>query len=283
MKDPNFSKYHIDINDNENVLGKFEKLYEGKQVVFTEEELSTSKKITNNLKINCCPNYMKPESLKTHEDDKNYRIGLQNGVIIDEYNFFGFIKYRTNETFTIITNNNEYKFNYFVVFISQVIRETLLNDPCKREYKYDFNDENNEFQLICNIFNFKSINIAPSNVYSLKEMADDLKIDLILPFIEKIIKENEKISETIDELQEATELNEKLFDWLYNIDKLTVKTVKTLIVDSIWSKTEDNVNELTFFIIQVINSSIKLQPYLINLIFQLEKEANRTNKLDVFM
>ena len=46
-------------------------------------------------------------------------------------------------------------------------------------------------------------------------MADDLKIDIILPFIEKIIKENEKISETIDELQEATELNEKLFDWFY--------------------------------------------------------------------
>ena len=73
-----------------------------------------------------------------------------------------------------------------------------------------------------------------------------------------------------------------LIGFIY-IDKLTVKTVKTLIVDSIWSKTEDNVNELTFFIIQVINSSIKLQPYLIDLIFQLEKEANRTNKLDVFI
>ncbi|KAK8850130.1 hypothetical protein M9Y10_018242 [Tritrichomonas musculus] len=41
---PDKTEYHLDIEDNQNILGKFEKMCQGKLVLFEEEELLISHK-----------------------------------------------------------------------------------------------------------------------------------------------------------------------------------------------------------------------------------------------
>ena len=100
----------------------------------------------------------------------------------------------------------------------------------------------------------------------LKEIAEDLQIDTFLPLIEKNINECEKVSQIIDEQQNTIDSIEDLFGWLYNIEELTVESVKTSILNSNWIKTEDDIHELAAFFIEVINSQFKLHPYLIDFI-----------------
>ena len=43
---PNLLEYHLDIKDDENVLGKFAQAYQGKSALFDEDQLPVSFKIT---------------------------------------------------------------------------------------------------------------------------------------------------------------------------------------------------------------------------------------------
>lgn len=55
---PHHLQYHLNIDDDLNVLGKFEKLYRGESIVFEEDELPTCYQITNMLNIFCLPRYL---------------------------------------------------------------------------------------------------------------------------------------------------------------------------------------------------------------------------------
>ena len=118
---------------------------------------------------------------------------------------------------------------------------------------------------------------------SIKEIAEDLQITVILNDVEKYIKDSEKVSKTIDEQQALIDSIDELFDLLYNIKEKTVKTVKFSILESKWPKTEDNVKELAAFIIQVAKTDFLYHPYIVDLLLQLDQEANEDNQLKILI
>ena len=244
-ENPNYCKYHLNINDPKNVLGKFEQMYQGNPVIFDEDDIPIAKQITNSLKIKCCPNYIQQNSL-------NFNFykevpDLSDGIVMSKQSLNGFLKNESLRTFIIKTNKQEYKCNIFGVYSSSLIREMLQKNSSISKYAYDFDDEFGEFQMICDIFNFQKVNITANNMSSLKEIAEDLKIDKITAKIDKYIKNYDTNYDKIDKFQDVIDSIDELFDWLYNIKDLTVNSVKNSIVDSIWSQTEENVLELAAF------------------------------------
>lgn len=63
----------------------------------------------------------------------------------------------------------------------------------------------------------------------------------------------------------------------------SVEFVKNSIYDSFWSKSEEDVHELAAFILQVIKTDFSYHSYLIDLLIELDKEADETNFLDLLM
>ena len=76
---PNSDEYHIDIDDKNNVLQKFEQLYQGTKVFFNKEDLPIAQQITHFLGINNCPLYMRQRVLFIKMDNQD----PSDGVIID--------------------------------------------------------------------------------------------------------------------------------------------------------------------------------------------------------
>ena len=103
-ENPNSTEYHIDVDDKDNILSKFEKLYIGDHVTFVEEELPICKKITNFLNLKCFPNYMKPEKLASNELFN--RLSLENTSLLKRLKWKGlnedanYINEETNEVFS---------------------------------------------------------------------------------------------------------------------------------------------------------------------------------------
>ncbi|KAK8898237.1 hypothetical protein M9Y10_000515 [Tritrichomonas musculus] len=284
QNDPDNLTYHLDISDKENVLSKFELLYQGKCVTFDEDELPISHKITKNLNITSCPNFMKPESLKTFSESMQFNSNSNVlSVQIDLQRFDKFISNSQFETFVIKTNKSSYNCNKFGIHSSAVIRNFLSENHSKSEFKYDFDDEFDEFQSICDLFNFNNIVLTRNNMDSLKFIVDDLQIDCISEDIEKYIDVSEKVSKTIDDQQTIVTQIDELFDMLYNIKEKTVETVKKMICESNWSKTAEKVQELCAFFLQVIESDFMLHQHIFDLLIQLDIEASETNKLEVLI
>ena len=288
-ENPHNLKYHLDTNDEENVLGKFEKMFQGEFVVFNEDDLLLSQKITKMLNFKNCPNFLKPEIL-IHVETKSKKYDMldasQNnifGVEISKNNLNNYLQYVAPQLFTIKTNKNEYKYNIFGVYASDVIKQILIEDPTKDNYIYDYDDEFNEFQSICDLFNFRSVDLNKNNMDSIKEIAEELQITLILKDVDNFINTSEKVSQTIDEQQTIIDSIEGLFEWLYKIKEKSVEIVARSIIESKWSKTEDDVKELAAFILQVIKTDFLLHQPLFELITQLDKEASETNELKILI
>lgn len=206
---------------------------------------------------------------------------LDYGVAIDGLKqFFNNKKF---QRFTILTKKNKYKCNIFGVCSSEVILNELVKYPRKEEFFYDINDDFDEFQLICNIFNFQYIEITNSNMYSLKEISEDLQIKFISEGIEKFINDSEKVSQMIDNQETNINSIDEVFDWLYNIKEKTVDFVKKSIIESSWIETEENVQELAAFILETVQTDFLLHPYLCDLLIQLNEEAKETNFLKILI
>lgn len=278
-ENPQSLEYHLDIKDEDNILSKFEEMYQGELVFFDEDDLPISKKITSFLNIKNCPNYLKPERLKIKET--RLECALEDGVQISSISLYDFLRNDIFKTFKIITKRKEYTCNSFGVYYSQIIRELLIQDSTISSCEYDINDDFNEFQLICDLLNFESIEMTIDNVHSLRKMADDLQINSVLQKIDDKINECEKVSKSIDEQQNNIEIIEELFGWLYKIQVLTVETVAKSILESFWCETEEDVHELAAFILQVIKTDPILHPFLADLIIQLDNEANDENSLKI--
>lgn len=209
---------------------------------------------------------MKPESLKTPDTDQNPIKTFFLGVEISYKRLYNIIRSEGSPTFTIKTNKNEYKCSKYGIYSSNVLRDLLNEDPSLNEYIYNYDDEFGEFQLICDLFNFENVILTKSNMDSIKEIAEELEITFILSDVEKFINSSEKVSQAIDEHQTIIDSIENLFYLLYNIKEKTVKTVKTAIIESEWSKTEEKVKELAAFIIQVVKSDILLHQDIVELL-----------------
>ena len=90
-------------------------------------------------------------------------------------------------------------------------------------YVYKYDDEFNEFQLICDLLNFESIEMTIDNVHSLRKMADDLQINSVLQKIDDKINECEKVSKSIDEQQN----NIEIINLLLKNNKIDVNLLQT--------------------------------------------------------
>ncbi|KAK8892562.1 hypothetical protein M9Y10_029795 [Tritrichomonas musculus] len=287
---PNEMTYFLNISDEENVLGKFEQLYQGKTVIFDEDELPISHRITKILQISNCPNFMKPESLRVLDEfDSNgkadtFNPDINSCVTIYQKWFISYLQREELQTFTITTKRKEYKCNMFGIYASQIISEIHEKDSTTNNYFYDFEDEFNEFQLICDLMNFKQVDITNDNMDILKEMSESLQITYIMKQVDDFINNYESFTQKIDEQQTIIDSIDNLFDLLYNINNYGIQKVKFSIVQSQWSQTEENVQELAAFILQVIKTNSFLHKEIVELLIQLNEEANEeANKLKILL
>lgn len=282
---PNQQQYHLNINDERIILRKIELMYQGESILFEKDDYPTLKTILDQLQILRFPrNQLENIDEVSLIDFDNQTSDLfSSRIIISIQDFNHYLKETAPKNFIITTNKSSYQCNIFGVFASKKIGDFISKNPTSLHYFFDFSDESNEFQLICDIFNFKSIKITPKNVYILNELAEELQIDEILNDVRKYIEDGEIVFKTIDEQQEISDSIEEIFDWLYNIKTLTVEKVKYFIVNSIWIKNEDNIKEMAAFFIHLIDTEFQLQKYLADLIIELNEEKDKLNILLPFI
>lgn len=275
---PNPLQYDLNIIDEFNVLQKFEQLYRGKLVIFDENDRTFYNQIKSALNLNI-PDFEIPTD-PTLQNDHPISLSL----IMNKKTFYQFLQITTPRYyFTISTHKKNYRVNIFGVLSSKVLREELLRNPGLDHYDYDFNDNFNEFNSICDLFNFKEVQIATMSVEILRKISEDLQIDVIWNDLDKYVEEYEKTSEIINEQQTLIEKVDELFDYLFNINERTVSSVKTFILESFWCQTEDNVKELGCYIIQVIRCCFKLHYSICDLIVELNNESNENNDLCILL
>ena len=187
-------EYHLDIADEENVLEKFSQLFQGKKVKFSEENLPVTYKIVRTLQISKCPNFLKPYNLRTKgifdapkishlynfdQDEKQQENETEKDIVINQADFNSFILQNSFKNFTIITQKKEYKCKLYAVYSSKVIREYLKKNEEANSYKYEIEDEFEEFENINKIFNFERVNITSDNENSLNKMIKELDIECL--------------------------------------------------------------------------------------------------------
>lgn len=187
------------------------------------------------------------------------------------------------KSFTISTNNHEYKCNKLGIKSSFVIKDQLEKDPHLNSYHFNFDDEFGIFQQICNFFNFQSIEINTDNMHAIKEIANDLQINCIIDEISNIIKSYEVVVNTIDEKNFLIDPVIELCKNLCEIKSIGIEKVQEKISMSIWSTTKENVQELVCYLIQVIHNDLSLHPYIMNLITSLDKKATEENDLKILL
>lgn len=274
---PNNLEYHLDIKDYKNTMKKFECIYYGLSQTFEFDELHTIRQIIKILKIDNCPIYFKPDISNV------YSIPSKIEIEIERNSLQNFLNTKFQDTFTINTNHNKYQCSKLGVISSKVISELKASNPEMNEYKFDFDDENGEFEDVCNLFNFQIIKITVDNMDSLKQISDELKIEPIINSIDNFVNVYEKSVQQIDDKKVIIDIIDDISSLLHNIQTLTVESVKKSILNSIWVKTEENVQELAAYILQAARIGYKLHTYLIDLIISLDKSADDNNKLSTLL
>lgn len=152
----------------------------------------------------------------------------QTDVFMLKNQYLGLIDH---DVFTIIVNDKKYSCNIYGVKSSEIIRELLEKNPNLRQYNYDIDGTTDDFQLICDYFNCQRIQITIKNMISLRNIAENLKINLLLAYINKYI-------DSYEDIVQKTNPIEELFDSLYHIKERTVNSVKEEILKSIWIHSE---------------------------------------------
>ena len=199
LENSQINEYHLDINDESNVLQKFEQLYQGKTVYFTEEDIPVAKKITSLLMIRRIPSFLRNRDFNNPYYYEGEGEPFSSGISLDKYRFDCFLSKKIPNSFTISTKNNEYLCNNYGIYSSEILKEMLTKDPFLDSYYYDYEDENCEFQSICDFFNFEKVQMTRNNMTNLLKFATDFKIEKIINKINKYIESSETISSLIDE------------------------------------------------------------------------------------
>lgn len=212
--------------------------------------------------------------------DKNIS---ERNVEIDTNSHSAIIKQSKYQNFIISTKNKDYVCNTFGILSSVVLRDLLLSNPHLDHYEYDFKDEFDEFQQICDLFNFKVVKITIDNIDTLKKIVEDFQIEDVYRTIDQNMDDFDRLNEEIDKQQTVVDSIEDLFNWLYNIQSLTIQKVVLSIEEWDWIKTEDDFKELAAIVLQVIGSDIYLHSYLADLLIELDKKSIFNNMLNILM
>ena len=267
---PTNYRYHLDINDECNVLSKIEQLLRGESIFLLDEEISTFKQIISNLQFWNFSFSVQTLSYLKHAYTMNFR------------SFEVFLQKYKLKHFTISTKNNEYKCSIFGVLSSKVICEYMNKNPTKNDYFYEIDDEFNEFQKICDLFNFKKVQITPDDMNCLRNISEELRIECIYDKIDKYTETYDNFSNRIDDEQSLVEQNEQLFEYLSEVKEKGVSSVSKYILESTFVKSEDEVREIAGIVLQIVKNNFLLHREMSELVFQLEQESNEKNQFHIF-
>ena len=178
------------------------------------------------------------------------------------------------DDFTIIVKDRRYVCKKQAVTSSEVINDFIKNNPTEKQYTFEFDGQIDKFDMICDYFNFTPIHFTKKDIDTIRPIAEILKIT---PILVKINNYTDSLDETVNQTSPV----EEVFTMLYQIESLTVDHVKNSIIKSIWCQSEERVKEFASFLLQVVRSGYKLQPYLIELLISLDESSNGKNKLNV--
>ncbi|KAK8872036.1 hypothetical protein M9Y10_007794 [Tritrichomonas musculus] len=204
-EDPTIKQYSLDINDELNTLKQMEQLYQGNKVDF--DNFPNIQEISDILEM------------------KDLKKAISMGEIILSPDFLRqCFKKNKYETFSIIFNDKIFKCNKYGVYISKVIRDFLSENPESNEFVFNLNIESDEIQPIIDFFNFSKVEIN-DNIYSIRELLDKLQITSIFSnFFDEKIKDSEALNQAIDDQPTMIESIEEIFDLLYHINEITIKS-----------------------------------------------------------
>lgn len=254
---PDANRYDISV-DNNIILKKIEEVCQGKDIKIYKEEISDYNNIVDTLQLISFPTFL------SYSREELYHVRLN----LDCYDFLQNIPIK----FIISTNKDQYCCNIFGICSSKVILKFVTDNPDVNQYIYDYDDEFHEFQKICDFFNFENFSITPSDFDLFKKIAEDLQIDVILYEINTLIQFQEKMNQKIEKNQKIIDNITEIFEWLYKINELSVPVVRNSIINSVWSRNKENIQELTMFILQVIKTDLSLHQSLLELLIQLDSE-----------
>ncbi|KAK8839179.1 hypothetical protein M9Y10_032106 [Tritrichomonas musculus] len=259
-------------------MRKVEQLYNGEQVSFSMSDLLILNKIISALKLKCFPNF-----ITNFDKSCNFNDFGRYTLFIDKNSFIKFLQTVIPKEFSITTKKSEYKCNFYGVASSNTIFNQIKENANVNKYIYDFEDENNEFQLVCDFFNYNSIIIQPQNFQLLKKISQDLQIVCLSELIDKLVNDYMFNVQIINKERPNINTITQLFEYLYNRKKLKIEIINELIVSSKWSQTTENVEELAACIIQVIYSDASLHPFLFDLMMLLDKSYSENNQLNILL
>ena len=114
---------------------------------------------------------------------------------------------------------------------------------------------------------------------SLKSIAKELHIRCILSDIDDYSNQINKMSLILDEYQDPAESIDELFECLYNIEKETVPFFENKNFTT-WFKSEDKVQELAAFILQVIRTNFRVHQKFADLLVSINHKSNKERHLN---
>ena len=270
-------QFQISIEDYNNVMGKVEHLYIGEKIEFSKNDLLVLRNIIKQLNLNCFPSSIDGISEETN-------IIKELKLVIDKNSMINFLQCKIPNSFIITTNKTNYKCNCIGINSSNILNKIGNNNQLN--YKYNFHDSNYDFTIISNFFNFKTININFGNVKILKKISTDLQIKCLLKEIDSVINTYENIIEIINEKQPIVNNINELIEYLYNRKNVSAEATKNFLIQSFWCQTEENIQELVAYIVQVIHTKITLHPFLMDLLLLLDKSSTEnlnTKKIIPFL
>ena len=280
-KNPDTTQFHIDIKDDSNVMDKIKEMYCGKKVDFEENELNIVRRITSALNIFCCPSFMKPDRLKNKKNYHSSSFGYGSYSVIINKRQLEFYFDKFPKSFKISTKKNEYMVNTLGINSSTVIKEYIDKNPDSDSFFYDFDDEFDTFQVICDFFNCKPAMITTNNMNILLKIVEELQIDCAIDNIKEFIELYEKAVQKIDEKSVLIDPIVELCHFLYDIQKVGVEKVHEEIIKSNWIQTQENVQEFISYVIQAVNNNLSLHPYIMDLLLLLDKSGNDEDKSEL--
>lgn len=176
--------------DDEESFSKIIDLINLQKVHFTKKDYPSLQQISKELKIITLNEFL--ETL-----DKEMSID----AIIDPLSLID-LMLKQPQNFSISTRNNTYKCNKITATVSEIIMNLIQKDDSIDSYFYDFSDENDEFQIICDFLNFKPIQISPHNFDLLTKFATDFKFEIMITILQKIRNINSRYDAVMNKYQD---------------------------------------------------------------------------------
>lgn len=263
VTETDLKEYHFDINDEQNVMQKFEKLFKGESVEFVKSEEETIKQITSYFDRNLFPIPMysgKKLSIyylsvyENPEFPEKMKIQMELDFLFNRIlqPFFS----NSQKTYKIKTNQNEYMCDTCGISSSKKILEYIKLHPTSNEFYFDFDEQNNELAPIISFFNWDKLQVTANTMNSILDISEQLQITTLIDQVKHFIKDiNESISLSIEH-QHLIDPYDILFEKLFNIKELGTKKVADFIMESKWLDTKSDIREFAACLIQVSKKSL---------------------------